>query len=309
MQIYVDGRFRCREDAHVSVFDHGLLYGDGVFEGIRVYGGGVFELHAHVDRLYRSAQSIALDIPLAKEAMVEAVLETTRRNDLSDGYLRLVVTRGEGGLGLNPAKCPRATVIIIAAPLQLYPEEAYRLGLKVVTCSTRRNPPQCVNGAVKSLNYLNNILAMLELRDTGAHEGVMLTIDGYLCECTADNLFLIRDQTLMTPSPAVGALRGITRDIVMSLASSQLGLAVEEGLYSLHDLYNADEAFLTGTAAEVAPIVEADKRWIGAGVPGPITTRLIDLYRTHAYSSGTLVDSIDRAGEESVGAHSQRASA
>ena len=288
MQVLIDGQYYSRKEAKISVFDHGLLYGDGIFEGIRIYNGRVFELDDHIARLYRSGKSIALDIPLTPAEMTAATIETVRRNELADGYIRLVVTRGEGDLGLNPVKCPKASYVIIASTIQLYPEEAYRKGLKIITCATRRNSPQAVNGNVKSLNYLNNILAVLELRGTGANEGLMLTLDGYVCECTADNFFMVKDGRVLTPHPSSGALPGITRGVVIKLAR-QLGMEVEEGRYTLHDVYNADECFLTGTGAEAAPIVDVDMRVIGDGTPGPITWKLIDAFRAYARSTGAPV--------------------
>mgnify|MGYP001125083241 CR=1 FL=1 len=288
MQIYVDGSFYSEDDAKISVFDHGLLYGDGVFEGIRVYDGRVFELDPHIDRLYASAQTIALEIPLSRKALAEAVLETIRRNDGAE-YVRLVVTRGKGDLGLNPSKCPKASVFCIADGITLYPPEVYEKGFKLKTLATRRNDPQAVNPAVKSLNYLNNVLGALELRDADVDEGLFLTLSGYVCECTADNFFLIRGRKLMTPSPALGALEGITRAVAMRLAA-EMGLKVEEGFYTLHDVYNADEAFLTGTAAEVGPVVEVDRRKIGSGAPGPLTKEIITRFREYAANSGTPVN-------------------
>ncbi len=288
MQIYIDGDYCSEADAKVSVFDHGLLYGDGVFEGIRVYDGRVFELDAHVDRLYSSAQTLALDIPLSREQVIEIVLETVRRNPGS-AYIRLVVTRGKGDLGLNPAKCPQPTVFCIAAGITLYPAEVYEKGFKLKTLATRRNDPQAVNPAVKSLNYLNNVIGSLELRDAHVDEGLFLTTSGYVCECTADNFFMIRGHKLMTPSTALGALPGITRSVVMRLAAS-MGLEVEEGSYTLHDVYNADEAFLTGTAAEVGPVVEVDRRKIGSGVPGPVTKEIVERFHEYANSTGTPVN-------------------
>ncbi len=273
MQIYIDGNFYSEDDAKISVFDHGLLYGDGVFEGIRLYDGRVFELDAHVDRLFASAKTIALEIPLSRQDVIEVTLETVRRNQGAQ-YIRLVVTRGKGDLGLNPIKCPVATVFCIAAGITLYPAEVYEKGFKLKTLATRRNDPQAINPAVKSLNYLNNVIGSLELRDAAVDEGLFLTTSGYVCECTADNLFLIKGRRLMTPSTALGALPGITRSVVMRLAA-EMGLEIEEGSYTLHDVYNADEAFLTGTAAEVGPVVEVDRRQIGAGVPGPLTMQII----------------------------------
>src|SRR5680860_1496342 len=289
MQIYLDGEFVAEEEAKLSVFDHGLLYGDGVFEGIRAYNGRVFELEGHIKRLYDSAKAIALDIPMSRTDMIEATLETVRRNGLEDGYIRLVVTRGVGDLGLNPVKCEKPTVFIIAATIRLYAEEMYRDGLKIITCSTRRNTPQAIDPAVKSLNYLNNILASVELRGTGAHEGLMLNTDGYVAECTADNFFIVRDGCIVTPAPGVGALRGITRAVVMNLVREEMGREVEEGLYTLYDVYTADEAFLTGTAAEVAPVVELDGRSIGSGRPGEMTLELMERFRAYAQRSGTRI--------------------
>ncbi|GAB4254688.1 MAG: branched-chain-amino-acid transaminase [Thermoleophilia bacterium] len=284
-QIYIDGEFFGREDAKISVFDHGLLYGDGVFEGIRVYGGRIFEFEAHIDRLYDSAKAIEMEIPLSRKELMEATCETVRRNGVRDGYIRLVVTRGVGDLGLSPLKCPKPTVFIIAATIQLYPDELYENGLEVLTTSTRRNHPQAINPSIKSLNYLNNILASLELQGTGAHEGLMLTADGFVCECAADNIFLVRNGRVMTPSPAVGALRGITRQVALRLAR-ELGHETEEGLYTLYDVYTADEVFVTGTAAEIAPVVKVDRRPIADGRPGEITRRLIARFREYAQAAG-----------------------
>lgn len=288
MQIYIDGGFYSEENAKISVFDHGLLYGDGVFEGIRVYRGRVFELDPHIDRLYASAQALALELPLSRAELVEAMMETIRRNEVTDGYVRLVVTRGKGDLGLNPNKCPKATVFCIADGITLYPAEVYEKGFKVATLATRRNDPQAINPAIKSLNYLNNVIGALELRDRGVNEGLFLTTAGYVCECTADNFFLVKGRKVMTPHPATGALGGITRGTVMRLAAA-MDLKVEEGFYTLYDVYNADEAFLTGTAAEVGPVVEVDKRPIGLGVPGPITKDIIARFHEYALNTGTPV--------------------
>lgn len=289
MQIYVDGEFYGENEASISVFDHGLLYGDGVFEGIRVYNGRVFEMDRHIDRLYDSARAIALEIPMPRTQLVEeAMIETIRRNDVRNGYVRLVVTRGKGDLGLNPSKCPKGTVFCIAGGITLYPAEVYERGFKVVTLATRRNDPQAINPAVKSLNYLNNILGALELRGCDVNEGLFLTTAGYVCECTADNFFLIKGRKLMTPDTSLGALPGVTRAVVMRLAA-EMGLDVEEGFYTLYDVYNADEAFLTGTAAEVGPVVEVDKRAIGAGIPGPYTKEIIANFHHYAASTGTPV--------------------
>jgi len=289
MQIYIDGEFYSEADAKVSVFDHGLLYGDGVFEGIRAYGGRVFELDAHIDRLYASAQTLALEIPLSRAALIEAMMETIRRNDVSNGYIRLVVTRGKGDLGLNPNKCPKPTVFCIASGITLYAPEVYERGFKLATLATRRNDPQAINPAVKSLNYLNNIVGALELRDRDVNEGLFLTTSGFVCECTADNFFLIKGRRLMTPHPALGVLGGITRAVVMRLAAA-MGMEVQEGFYTLFDVYNADEAFLTGTAAEVGPIVEVDKRAIGSGIPGPVTKEIIARFHDYTRNTGTPVN-------------------
>jgi branched-chain amino acid aminotransferase len=289
MQIYIDGEFYSKEDAKLSVFDHGLLYGDGVFEGIRTYGGRVFECDGHIDRLYASAQAIALDVPLNRSEMIDAMMETIRRNDVMNGYIRLVVTRGIGDLGLNPSKCPKATVFCIAGGITLYPAEVYEKGFKIKTLATRRNDPQAINPAIKSLNYLNNILGALELRGAEVNEGLFLTTAGFVCECTADNFFLIKGRKLMTPSTALGALPGITRGVVMKLAAG-MGMSVEEGFYTLYDVYNADEAFLTGTAAEVGPVVEVDKRPIGTGEPGGVTKEIVARFHEYASNTGTPVN-------------------
>ena len=289
MQIYIDGEFYSKEDAKLSVFDHGLLYGDGVFEGIRTYGGRVFECDGHIDRLYASALAIALDVPLDRDQMIDAMMETIRRNDVMNGYIRLVVTRGIGDLGLNPSKCPKATVFCIAGGITLYPPEVYENGFKIKTLATRRNDPQAINPAIKSLNYLNNVLGSLELRGSEVNEGLFLTTAGFVCECTADNFFLIKGKKLMTPSTALGALPGITRGVAMKLAAG-MGLAVEEGFYTLYDVYNADEAFLTGTAAEVGPVVEVDKRPIGTGHPGTVTKEIIARFHEYASNTGTPVN-------------------
>jgi branched-chain amino acid aminotransferase len=288
MQIYIDGGFYSKDEAKISVFDHGLLYGDGVFEGIRVYADRVFELDPHIDRLYASAQAVALEIPLSRADLVEAMMETIRRNEIHDGYVRLVVTRGKGDLGLNPNKCPKATVFCIADGITLYPAEVYEHGFKVATLATRRNDPQAINPAIKSLNYLNNIIGALELRGRAVNEGLFLTTAGYVCECTADNFFLVKGRRLLTPHPALGVLGGITRAVIMRLALA-MGMEVEEGFYTLWDVYNADEAFLTGTGAEVGPVVEVDQRAIGTGTPGPVTREIIARFHEYASNSGTPV--------------------
>lgn len=288
MKIYIDGIFHEKDDAKVSVFDHGLLYGDGVFEGIRFYSGRVFRLEEHVRRLFDSACAIAMKIPMTPDEMVRAVTATIRANELSDGYVRLVVTRGIGDLGLNPLLCPTPTVIIIASRITLYPAEKYEHGLSMVTCATRRVPHGAFSPMVKSLNYLNNILAKLEALHAGAGEGLMLNEQGYVAECTGDNIFLVRDGALTTPPIASGALAGVTRGVVIELARS-LGLSLSEPLMTRYDVYTADECFLTGTAAEVIPVVTLDGRQIADGRPGPITKQLIAAFHHLTETSGTPI--------------------
>lgn len=278
LQIYLDGQFVPEEEAKLSVFDHGLLYGDGIFEGIRMYHNRVFKLKEHLVRLYESAKTVNLNIELTMEEMEEAVIETCRRNNLRDGYIRLVVTRGKGDLGLDPRKCPKALVFIIAAAIQLYPPEFYDKGLEVVTVATRRNIPEAANPQIKSLNYLNNILARIEANLAGVPEAVMLNQDGYVAEATGDNIFIIKNGRLITPPVYVGLLEGITRNTVMEIAKEN-GIEVAEEVFTRHNLYNADECFLTGTAAEVVPTVKVDGRIIGDGTPGKMTLDLIEKYK------------------------------
>ena len=288
MEIYIDGQFYPKEEAKVSVFDHGLLYGDGVFEGTRAYNGRIFEFDAHIDRLYASAKAIALEIPLTKEEMKKAHIETLRRNQLTDAYIRTVITRGVGDLGLDPRKCRRPTVIIIADRISLYPQELYEQGLKIITVPTRRNLPETVNPMIKSLNYLNNILAKIEANLSGAAEAILLNQEGYVAECTGDNIFIIKGKTLATPMVSFGALKGVTRGRVMKLAA-ELGLEPVETTLTRYDIYVADECFLTGTAAEVIPVVEVDGRTIGSGVPGPYSKQLKEAYHKYASSHGTPI--------------------
>lgn len=287
-KIYIDGKFFSEADAKISVFDHGLLYGDGIFEGIRFYNGRVFRLEDHLDRLWDSAHSICLEIPTSKRAMTEALLETIRQNELREGYIRLVVTRGKGNLGLNPAQCERPSIIIITAQIALYPESVYQNGLTVVTCATRRTSPGALNPAVKSLNYLNNVMARIEANLAGADEALMLNDAGNVAECTADNVFIIKRGQIFTPPIAAGALRGITRSVVFDLAA-ELGLKITETDVTRHDVFTADECFLTGTAAEVIPVIKADGRSIGNGKPGSITARLIARFREVTRESGTAI--------------------
>lgn len=276
--VYFDGKFMDEKDAKVSIFDHGLLYGDGVFEGIRAYHGRVFKLKEHIKRLYDSAKVIQLNIDLTEKEMTEVVLETCRRNNLSDAYIRLVVTRGSGDLGLDPRKCKKSIVFCIAAGIQLYPEEFYEKGLEIVTVPTRRNVPEALSPRIKSLNYLNNIMAKMEAALNDAPEALMLSQEGYVAEATGDNVFIVKDQRLITPPKHIGILEGITRNTVMQLAA-EAGIEVKEEVFTRYDVYTADECFLTGTAAEVIPVIRIDGRVIGDGKPGKITTDLIGLFR------------------------------
>jgi len=286
--IYIDGKFVPEAEAKVSVFDHGLLYGDGIFEGIRFYNGRVFRLEEHHDRLWDSARSICLEIPMSKAEMTEALLETVRQNGLRDGYIRQIVTRGIGNLGLNPAQCKSPTVIIIAATIALYPEDVYRDGLTIVTCATRRAGAATLNPAVKSLNYLNNVMARIEANLAGADEALMLNDAGNVAECTADNVFIIKKGQIFTPPISAGALRGITRAVVFEIAD-ELGIKITETDISRHDVFVADECFLTGTAAEVIPVIKADGRMIGTGKPGAISGRMIARFRELTLASGTPI--------------------
>jgi branched-chain amino acid aminotransferase len=288
LKIYIDGNFHDQADAKISVFDHGLLYGDGVFEGIRFYNDRVFRLQEHIDRLWDSARAIAMDIPMSKSELVAATLETIRQNDLHDGYVRLIVTRGVGSLGLSPDSCRRPSIIIIAATIALYPEELYQKGLTMVTCSTRRTPPAALSPRVKSLNYLSNILGKLEAQNAGAGEGLMLNEQGYVAECTGDNIFIVKKGEISTPSLNSGILAGVTRAVVFELAE-KLGIRAVERELIRHDIYTADECFLTGTAAEVIPAVQLDRRLIGNGQPGPITLQLIESFRELTRATGAPI--------------------
>src|SRR5678815_1658251 len=268
LKIYLDGALVPESQAKVSVFDHGLLYGDGVFEGIRFYNGRVFRLDQHMRRLYDSAKSILLNIPISPEEMIRATCETVRANKLQDGYIRLVITRGVGPMGLSPFKCPKASVVIIASSITLYPKEAYENGLVMATCATRRPSHDILSPMVKSLNYLNNVMAKVEAIQAGAEEGVMLNERGLVAECTGDNLFIVRDGKIATPPLTAGALDGITRRVVFEIAND-LHIPMREAEMSRHEIYTADECFLTGTAAEVIAAVKLDHRIIGTGKPGP----------------------------------------
>src|SRR5207245_2669396 len=288
LQIYIDGKFYSEADAKISVFDHGLLYGDGIFEGIRFYNGRVFRLSEHLDRLWDSARSICLEIPMTKEAMTEALLEAIRQNHLRDGYVRLIVTRGIGNLGLNPTQCKWPSVIIIVAAITLYHENLYKKGLTIVTCATRRCNPGALNPAVKSLNYLNNVMARLEANLADAEEALMLNDAGNVAECTADNIFVVKRGQIVTPPVTAGALRGVTRSVVFEIAA-ELGFKTLKADITRHDVFAADECFLTGTAAEIVPVVKADGRPIGNGKSGPITGRIIARFREMTRETGTPI--------------------
>lgn len=288
MKIYINGNFFSEENANISVFDHGLLYGDGIFEGIRVYNKRVFKLVEHVERLYYSAKAIALTIPMSEREMIEAVLETCRVNELSDGYIRLVVTRGVGTLGLGPDRCGTPQIIIIASNIQLYPEEFYTRGMKIITVPTTRNHHNAINPAIKSLNYLNNILAKIEANNAGVQEAIMLNSQGFVAECTGDNIFLVKKNQLITPPLSAGALYGITRGTVIDLAQ-EAGIETSEPNVTRYDVYNADECFLTGSAAELIPVIEVDGRQIGTGAPGPVFKKLLDSFHDLTKSSGTAI--------------------
>src|SRR3984885_2402974 len=288
LKIYIDGNFYDQTEAKISVFDHGLLYGDGVFEGIRFYNDRVFRFDEHIDRLWDSARAIDLEIPMSKSELIAATLETIRQNDLHDGYIRLLLTRGVGSLGLSPDSCRRPSVIIIAATIALYPEELYEKGLSLATCSIRRIPPAALSPRIKSLNYLNNILAKIEAQQAGAAEGVMLNEQGYVAECTGDNLFVIKNGVISPPPKNAGILAGITRAVAFELAEKN-GIPIKEEDLTRYDILVADECFLTGTAAEVIAAVQLDRRPIGNGQPGPITLKLVEEFRRLTRSTGTPI--------------------
>ncbi len=285
MKIYIDGKYYGEKNAKISVFDHGLLYGDGIFEGIRAYNGRVFQLKEHIDRLFCSAKAILLQLPLSHQQFMRATVETCRRNQIRDGYIRLVVTRGVGTLGLNPSRCANPSVIIIADTIQLYPKEYYQKGLDIITVPTTRNLHSAVNPAIKSLNYLNNILAKIEANNAGCEEAIMLNAEGFVAECTGDNIFIVKEGQLLTPPLSAGALYGITRGVVMKLAR-EVGMVVAETTLTRYDMFNADECFLTGTGAELVPVVKIDGRVIGSGKPGPATLDLVKRYHALTKVSG-----------------------
>lgn len=288
MEVYIDGKFYPKAEAKISVFDHGFLYGDGIFEGIRLYKGCVFRLDEHLERLEMSAKAICLQMPWSRQEISDIVCESCRRNNLTDGYIRLVVSRGFGDLGLSPKNCPKPSIICIADSIKLYPEELYATGMKIITASTRRMSPAALPPMVKSLNYLNNILAKMEAQQHGFHECLMLNEQGYVAECSGDNIFLIHKGKLITPASHSGALVGITRQVALEIAA-KLGIEVIETNVTRYDVWNADECFLTGTAAEVIPVVEVDARTIGTGKPGPVTAKILAEFRKKAPAEGTMI--------------------
>ncbi len=288
MKIYLDGKFVEAAEAKVSVFDHGLLYGDGIFEGIRLYQGNIFRLDEHLERLEYSAKALLLKLPWSRQEIAEATCESCRQNNLRDGYIRLVVTRGVGDLGLSPWLCPQPSIFIIADKINLYPAEYYTQGMAIVTVPTRRMNPAALSPAVKSLNYLNNILAKIEARQFGAPEAIMLNDQGYVGECTGDNIFIVHKGKILTPSSQQGALKGITRGAIFDIAQ-ELGVPMEEHELTRYDLWNADECFLSGTAAEVVPVVKLDGREIGQGKPGPVFDRVLAAFRRRVLTEGTRI--------------------
>jgi branched-chain amino acid aminotransferase len=288
MKIYLDGKFVDEADAKVSVFDHGLLYGDGVFEGIRLYGGNVFRLDEHLERFEYSAKAILLDMPLTRAQWSEAICETCRQNGLRDGYIRAVVTRGVGDLGLAPWLCKQSSYFVIASKISLYPPEYYENGLAIVTVATRRVGPGSFPATVKSLNYLNNILAKLEARQAGALEAIMLNDQGFVAEATADNVFIVHKGEIVTPATSHGALKGVTRSTIIDVAKD-LGIPEREANLTRYDLWCADECFLTGSGAEVIPVVKLDGRTIGSGKPGPVTRRVLAEFRKRVLTEGTRI--------------------
>ncbi len=285
-KVYIDGTLYPKSKAKISVFDHGLLYGDGVFEGIRLYSGRIFRFAEHMDRLYESAAVIRLQIPVSREELEQAVVDTVKANDIMDAYIRLVVTRGEGDLGIDPKKCSRSSIIIIVDKIQLYDEKLYKEGIPIITASTRRISPDMISQRVKSLNYLNSITAKMEADLAGVPESLMLSADGYVCECSADNIFIVKRGELLTPSPEFPILLGVTRAVVMEVAVKK-GISVRELPLTLHDVYVADECFLTGTGAELIPVISIDGRKIGSGKPGPVTGMLLEEFRALRNSEGT----------------------
>ncbi len=285
MKIYLNGKFVNKEDARISVFDHGFLYGDGAFEGIRSYNCLVFRLKEHIDRLYESLHTLLIDPKMTKEQMIKAVVDTLKANKLKDGYIRLIVSRGDGDLGLDPRKCyGRSNVIIIADKIALYPQEFYKDGMAIITVATTKNYVNSLDGEIKSLNYLNNILAKIEAANSGYIEAIMLDVNGYVAECTGDNIFILKNGVLSTPM--FGRLKGITREAILDIAKT-LKIKTDEGLMSRHQVYNSDECFLTGTAAELIPVVRVDGRTIGKGKPGPVTLKFLKAFKELTKKDGT----------------------
>lgn len=288
MKIYLDGKFVDPADAKISVFDHGLLYGDGVFEGIRLYGGNIFRLEEHLERLEYSARAIMLELPHTRKELSDITCETCRQNGLTDAYIRLVVTRGVGDLGLAPWTCPKPSVFVIASKISLYPQEHYDNGLAIVTVPTRRINPAALPPTVKSLNYLNNILGKIEAKQFGALEAIMLNDQGYIAECTADNVFIVHKGEIVTPAASQGALKGITRETVIDIAK-ELNIPIRESNMTRYDVWCADECFLTGSGAEVIPVVKLDGRVIGSGKPGEITRKVLASFRRRVRVEGTKI--------------------
>lgn len=287
-KIYLNGQLVPKSQAVVSVFDHGFLYGDGIFEGIRIYDGVIFRLDEHLVRLYESAKSILLTIPLTFDEMADAIVETVRANHLQSGYIRVVVSRGEGDLGLDPRSCPRANVVVIADTVRLFPQELYDHGLRIVTVPTQRNSPAALNPQIKSLNYLNSVLVKMEAANSGVLEALTVNAQGYVCEGSGDNVFIVKRRKVYTPPIYLGALDGITRRAIMDVCE-KLELPLSETPFTRHDVYVADECFLTGTAAEVIPVIEVDGREIGNGKPGPITQQLLKEFRKIVREQGRRV--------------------
>lgn len=286
--IFLNDQYVTKENAKVSVYDHGFLYGDGVFEGIRVYSGNIFRMKEHMERLYNSAKSILLNIPYTEEELTKIIANTVEKNNVEDAYIRVVVSRGIGDLGLDPYKCPKASVVVIVEPLSIFPKELYESGLEIVTVATRRNRPDVLSPKVKSLNYLNNVLVKIEAHLANVSEALMLNDQGYVAEGSADNVFILKNGCFYTPPGYVGALDGITRNAVIDIAQ-ELGYEVKEEPFTRHDVYTADEVFLTGTAAEVIAVVKVDGRTIGDGVPGVHTKKLLAKFRERVVLEGVKV--------------------
>lgn len=286
--IFLGGEYVKKEDAKVSVYDHGFLYGDGVFEGIRVYSGNIFRFREHLERLYRSAKSIMLEIPYSYEELSDIIIQTVQKNNFSDAYIRVVISRGQGDLGLDPFSCNNPQLVVIVEQLAIYPKHLYNSGLEIVSVGSRRNAPDVLSPKLKSLNYLNNILVKIEANLAGASEALMMNNQGYIAECSADNIFIVKGNQMFTPPGYIGALEGITRGAILDIAA-ELGYEVKEEPFTRHDVYTADEVFLTGTAAEVIAVVKVDGRQIGDGTPGKATKTLLGAFRERVTSDGVKV--------------------